>query len=258
MPHPIHTLFVFVKEPKEIILYDNDTGEPDGSYQYVPLLSTLENLLAHEDVRSQVAEYKDRMRSDDIVEDFCDGQVYKSHPLFSNEQESILIMAHYDELELCNPLGTHVKQHKTGIVFFTLGNFHPKYRSSLKAINLAICCRYKLIQKYGMNKILTPFVEDLDVLYNHGVSIDVKGKLHVYKGALIVFLADNLASHLLGGFKLSFSFAYRSCRTCLVPTADISSHVVDNACVLRNTESHIEHCNLVESPARDHSYPEIR
>ena len=194
---------------------------------------TLESLLKHDDVRQQIIEGHDRIRNDDTLEDYCDGSVYKSHPLFSKEVESLQIIAHYDELELCNPIGTHVKQHKLGIVFFTLGNIHPKFRSTLKAINLAVCARYQLIEKYGMHKILEPFIEDLKILYSNGVTVDVKGEQHKYKGALLAFLADNLASHLLGGFKMSFSFAFRSCRTCMVPTSDISKHVVDDNCMGR-------------------------
>ena len=109
--------------------------------------------------------------------------MYKSHSLFSKEPKSIQIVAHYDELELCNPLGTHVKRHKLGIVFFTLGNIHPKYRSTMEAINLAMCARYQPIEKYGMNKILEPFIEDLKTLYNCGVNVDVKGKHYNFKGA---------------------------------------------------------------------------
>ena len=42
------------------------------------------------------------------------------------------IIACFDELEICNPLGSRVKRHKLGVVFYTLGNIHPKYRSMLK------------------------------------------------------------------------------------------------------------------------------
>ncbi len=72
------------------------------------------------------------------MEDFCDEELFKQHPLFSRDTSALQIIAYYDEVELCNPLGSHVKKHKLGIVFFILGNIHPKYRSSLRAINLAL------------------------------------------------------------------------------------------------------------------------
>ena len=215
----------------------------------MPLLATLEGLLKHDDIRMQVNEGHLRVRADGMIEDYCDGLLFKSHPLFSIDPCSIQVIAYYDEIELCNPLGTHVKDHKLGIVFFILGNVHPKFRSSLNAINLLMCARFSLIEKYGINKILEPFVRDLETLYTTGVTVDVKGNKFNYKGALLAFLADNLGSHLIGGFKMSFSFAFRSCRTCLVCTSEIAKHYTDDKCILRNNDSHLNHCNLIASSA---------
>ena len=70
-------------------------------------------------------------------------------------------MFYYDDLEMCNPVGSHTKKHKlgryylslivkaiftllslcvgidiasAGVFYFILGNLHPKYRSKLKSI----------------------------------------------------------------------------------------------------------------------------
>jgi len=48
--------------------------------------------------------------------------MFKTHPLFSEDPSSLQIVAYYDELEVCNYLGTHTKKHKLGIVFFTPAN----------------------------------------------------------------------------------------------------------------------------------------
>ena len=105
-----------------------------------------------------------RMHSDGLLEDFCDGSLFKVHPLFSCDPCALQIIAYFDELEVCNPLGSHVKKHKLGLVFFTLGNIHPKVRSLLKAINLVAVASSIVIDKYGMNKVLEPFVHDLNIL----------------------------------------------------------------------------------------------
>jgi len=52
---------------------------------------------------------------------------FKNHPLFSQDPCALQIVAHYDELEVCNPLGSHVKSNKVGVVSYTLGNVHPKH-----------------------------------------------------------------------------------------------------------------------------------
>ena len=67
-----------------------------------------------------------RMHNNELLEDFCNGRLFKMHPLFSSDPHALQIIAYFDELEVCNPLGSHVKKHKLGLVFFSLGNIHPK------------------------------------------------------------------------------------------------------------------------------------
>ena len=65
-------------------------------------------------------------------------------------------------------------------------------------------------------------MNDLNCLATEGVKCAINGKERVFKGALLAFLADNLASNALGGFKLSL-FSYRYCRTCLLPKDKVTS-----------------------------------
>ena len=65
--------------------------------------------------------------------------------MFSSDPNSLQIIAYYDELEFVNLIGSYVKKHKLGCLFFTLGNIRPKYRSSLKAINLVYLSKYENI-----------------------------------------------------------------------------------------------------------------
>lgn len=60
--------------------------------------------------------------------DFSDGSIFQSHPVVvANPSNCLQIIAYYDELEICNPLGTNVKEHKIGCIFYTIRNIHPKY-----------------------------------------------------------------------------------------------------------------------------------
>jgi hypothetical protein len=149
----------------------DEDGQLDGVFHYIPLLSTIEGLLKQDHFRKQVDEWGNRIRSDGVLEDYCDGSVYKNRALFSMETKSIQIIAYFDELEICNPLGTHVKKHKLGIIFYTIGNIDPKYRSSYKAVNLTICARSVLIEKHGINVILKPNIDDLNTLYTSGINL---------------------------------------------------------------------------------------
>ena len=148
-------------EPEYVPRFSGDKRELVQRWdtiQYVPILSTIERLFHDEGIVEQIYSFPKRIRNDNKMEDFCDGNLFKNHPIFSTDPLALQIIAYYDELELCNPLGTHVKQHKLGLVFFSLGNIHPKYRSSYKAIYLAIAAPSKVIEKHGLNTVLQPLL----------------------------------------------------------------------------------------------------
>ena len=203
-------------------------------------------------VIEQIIQTPQRIRTDGQIEDFCDGTVFSSHPLFSKDPYALQIIAYYDELELCNPLGSHIKQHKVGIVFYMLGNIAPKYRSQLKLINLAIIASVPLIESYGLDKVLEPFIVDLNILATTGISINIDGLHKNFKGALLAFLADNLASNDLGGFKKSFSFSFRCCRTCLVTHDTLSSIFISDGYERRSMDTHLQHISLLDGPTGSH------
>ena len=49
-----------------------------------------------------------------ILYDYCDGETFATHPLFSVHRDALQIILYFDEVELCNPLGSKVKVHKLG------------------------------------------------------------------------------------------------------------------------------------------------
>ena len=51
---------------------------------------------------------------DGMLADFCDGEQFKSSPLFKDDPCALQIQLYYDELEVCNPLGSKAKKHKLG------------------------------------------------------------------------------------------------------------------------------------------------
>lgn len=143
-----------------------------------------------------------------FIGDFCDGSTFEQHDLFSVYSNALQIIAYYDEVEVVNPIGTYVKKHKLGCLFFTLGNVRPRYRSALKAINLLGVVKYEDLkqEQAGIDCFLKPFVRDLNKLYCEGVTVTLNGVSQTFFGGLLAFLADNLAAHTLAGFKESMSF----------------------------------------------------
>lgn len=220
------------------------------TYQYIPLLKSLCKLLGDISILNQVEKCDQRISKNGQIHDFCDGTLYSAHPIFSRDPHALQIIAFYDELEICNPLGSHTKVHKLGMVFYSLGNIAPIYRSKLRHINLAIVATVPVIEKYGLNKILEPFISDLNILSSEGICIPASK--HIYKGALLAFLADNLASNDLGGFKLSFSFSFRSCRSCLATQESFRKKFSSSDFELRTKPKHIEHLEKIKGPAAEH------
>lgn len=145
------------------------------------------------------------------------------------------------------PLGTHTKTHKLGIFLFTLGNIPPQKRSTLQNHFLFATC--PTIQKHGLDSILAPFIEDLQSLSTSGIDITVDGVEYKFYGALLAFLGDNLASN---GFKESFSATYQCCRTCLATNSSRKEIFDSNMFQLRSDDAHLQYCNDLNGPLKDH------
>lgn len=48
------------------------------------------------------------------LEDYCDGTLFSEHPLFSVNECGLQVMLYYDDVEVCNPLGSAATVHKLG------------------------------------------------------------------------------------------------------------------------------------------------
>ena len=65
---------------------------------------------------------KGHQEAGNILKDFCDGTTYCGHPLFSSNPNALQIIFYYDDLEVCNPLGSKAKIHKLGMTSTTCIN----------------------------------------------------------------------------------------------------------------------------------------
>ena len=129
------------------------------SFYYVPLLSSLKQVLCNPSVRNEILRDKETCN---ILCDVADGSYFKSHPFFSSNPHGLQMIAYYDEVETCNPLGSSSRKYKLGCIFFTLGNIRPFLRSSLKAIFLVAVAKSSTIKANGIDAILQPFIDDLN------------------------------------------------------------------------------------------------
>ena len=91
------------------------------SFIYVPIMETLKELLQICDVLCEVENFHGSQ--DNILRELCDGAVFMVHPTFAADNQCIQVIAYYDEVELCNPLGSSSKKHKLGCIFLALAIF---------------------------------------------------------------------------------------------------------------------------------------
>lgn len=78
-----------------------------------------------------------------------------------------------------------------GAFYFVLGNLRPQYRSVINIIQLVALFRTSLISTYGMDRILQPFMRDLN-------------RLESVQYAILFFIIIKLYTDLFVIFELIF------------------------------------------------------
>ena len=66
--------------------------------------------------------------------------------------------------------------------------------------------------------IITAFAQD-------GITVNVSGCSQQFYGTVLLVLADTLAAHQLGGFKVGVGFSLRVCRDCMATKEMIQDKV---------------------------------
>ena len=69
-------------------------------------------MLSNEVVRKEVT--TSHIRSDGILEDFCDEEYFKEHQVFKVHPNALQFILYYDDIEVANPLGAKSGVHKIG------------------------------------------------------------------------------------------------------------------------------------------------
>lgn len=122
--------------------------------------------------------------SSDWLTDLRDGEYFKHHRLFKRYPQALQVVLYYDDLEVCNPLGSKNKVHKLsetvhpihnfvvayqnlnpkGAFYYTLGNLHPSHRSSLRAVQLLAVAYADDLSSHGTEALLANWIECMNTL----------------------------------------------------------------------------------------------
>lgn len=55
--------------------------------------------------------------------------------------------------------------------------------------------------------------------------MNIRGQEAIIRGGVLFALADTLAAHSIGGFKVGVGFSFRKCRMCLATKSQLSEKV---------------------------------
>jgi hypothetical protein len=72
--------------------------------------------------------------------------------------------------------------------------------------------------------------------------------MKIIHGTLVALVADNLASHQIGGFNVGFSNGFRKCRFCLTTRENIQEKFFYTEHIPRTKENHDMQCDGLQDP----------
>ena len=208
---------------------------------------SLGNLLSLPEVRQFILET--HWSESEFMFDLCDGRYIRSSPLFTRNTQALHIILNTDDLEVVNPLGSHVKKHKISIFYFTLGNIPPQYRSRLSAIQLVAIAKTAHLRSNNedsLGKLLANFIDVVNAMATGGVTMKVNGQEPNIEGTLVIAPCDTPAANWRGQFKEGVGFAFKACRSCNCKSEEMKRMFDVENFVMRDIAIHKERCKALE------------
>ena len=110
--------------PVELILNKTEVevGKPKDVVHYVPLITSLSNLLMDKTLSKMMSKIGTNDRKTGSISDVMDGTLSRSSVFFKNNSDALPLILYSDALEIRNPLGAARGVYKVIQVFYTLGN----------------------------------------------------------------------------------------------------------------------------------------
>ncbi|XP_028417997.1 uncharacterized protein LOC114542721 [Dendronephthya gigantea] len=241
-------------EPKEVTLgkkfvWKINSGkrlisEKSEKFVYIPILESIKQILSNKRI-STILLKKPKCCQDGVLYDVHDGLLYQSDHYFDEHENTLCIVLYHDELEVCNPLGSNAGVHKLDMYYFTIANLCPKFRSKCCAVHLFAIANADLVKKYGINTVMQPVIDDLNILYQ-GCKMEINGVEKVIHGKVLLCAGDTLGQHYLGGFKEGVGVAFQKCRHCQCSFEQMQTDFLEEEFNLRTKENYSEQFDAIE------------
>ena len=233
--------FNFV-EPRTI-RYNQSNPLVTDSFEYVPLLDSLQMLLKNEEILSQVL--RPAVMKANIFSGFSDGSVFKQHAVYQRHPAALQLVLYADEFDVVNPLGVHASVHKMLAFYFVIGNLNQQLKSKKDAIQLLAICNSNDVKRHGLKAVADIIMDDVEILEQQGLAVSGCNE-NVY-GSLAYITGDNLNSHMIGGFNASFGPNVVSpCRYCLVTSSEVQTAIESDLLSSRTSQNYDEQVKLIK------------
>lgn len=230
---------------------DQQTQVPDygliqSTFQYVPILQTLNALFTNNPFREMYFKYNlhDKHRCEKgVYKQFCCGSVYQSNAVF-NDPLALQLQIGTDDFEVCCPIKSKATKHKINATYLHILNIPDEIRSKLDNIFLVSLCgtvNFKS-QDYNYEHIAEMIVDEISTLETNGIKVGSK----VIKGSLANIACDNLGAMSVLGFAEGFNTTYY-CRHCECSKSVCQKLVKEDKSKLRNKESYSNHVKMAEN-----------
>ncbi|CAC5401624.1 unnamed protein product [Mytilus coruscus] len=142
--------------------------------------------------------------------DICDGEFIRNSPFFQQNPNAIQVILNADDVEIVNPLGSHIKKHKLTMFYFTKANIPPQYRSKLHVIQLLAIAKTndlrveKKVMKLTNFSITSGLVQDPMHVFLEGILPKELSSLLFH----LVFTQKLFTLKWLNGKIRSFNYSY--------------------------------------------------
>lgn len=233
----ICTLPAVQEIPIEVVQELPSTGKrttKTRTFTYISIIETLSFLFENKSFREFF--FRSYVKEDDVIQDIQDGEYFKQHPLFREEERHFLIQLYFDEFDPCNPLGPKRGIYNLGALYFSLRNLPPFLNSCLNHIFLITLFHADDLKNHQFSEILQPLVDDLKKLEEDGIDVDYPDiPQKNIKGTIASLSFDNLGGNTLLSLVKSFSNCY-FCKICKISPNNVNTNFVEDPTLMRTKE----------------------
>ena len=119
---------------------------------------------------------------------------------FIENMNAIQLKVYIDAYSTTNPLGDEKRDYKLEGIYFKINNLEHALLSKDYITQLVFLISDKLVKKYGYERLLEPFIDDLIVLETLGLTIN---NINI-KATICYMVTDNLGANSIFGLVESF------------------------------------------------------